>query len=157
MSKRYINIVDTAKLIRAALKDTFPGVKFAVRASKYSMGSNIDVSWTDGPSTRAVEAITDQYYGTGFDSMTDCTTHHDSTLNGETVHFSGSRPHLNRDITPELEAKMARVWDTMESRHRVALLNRHDFPRWPEDRPGYRLASYLNADGTCGARQISSD
>jgi Large polyvalent protein associated domain 29 len=69
--KTYLSCAETAKLIRVALKKAFPGVKFSVRSSVYSMGASITVGWTDGPMTKAVEAVTGAYAGGGFDGMID--------------------------------------------------------------------------------------
>lgn len=63
----FIRTADQAKLIRAALKDAFPGVTFSVRSD----GSAIRVSWVDGPKSKDVDAITSQYRGGGFDGMID--------------------------------------------------------------------------------------
>jgi hypothetical protein len=71
MSAVYLSCAETAKLIRTALKKAFPGVKFTVRSSVYSMGASIRVGWTDGPSTKAVESVTNAYAGGGFDGMID--------------------------------------------------------------------------------------
>lgn len=59
-----------AKEIRAELKKAFPGVKFSVRTSNYSMGSSISVKWTDFPTRKAVEAITDKYKTVRYDEAT---------------------------------------------------------------------------------------
>lgn len=67
----YIHLTDTAKLIRARLKGTFPGVKFSVRSKSYSGGSSIDVSWIDGPLQSAVQEVIAPYAGAGFDGMID--------------------------------------------------------------------------------------
>jgi hypothetical protein len=45
---RSIDLVETAKLVRKHLAATFPGQKFTVRTSRFSMGSSIDVGWVDG-------------------------------------------------------------------------------------------------------------
>lgn len=71
MERRYIDAADVAKLIRAAIKEAFPTVKFAVRTSKYSGGASIDVNYEDGPPLAAVEAITKRYAGSYFDGMID--------------------------------------------------------------------------------------
>ncbi len=42
----YWTVAETAKLIRKALKETFPGQKFSVTTDTYSMGASINVSWT---------------------------------------------------------------------------------------------------------------
>ena len=70
---RYINTAETAKMIRAALKKAFPGVKFGVRSHVYAGGSSIRVDWIDGPTQTMVDALIGEYRGQGFDSMTDCT------------------------------------------------------------------------------------
>jgi Large polyvalent protein associated domain 29 len=80
MSAVYLSCAETAKLIRAALKKAFPGVKFSVRSSVYSMGASIRVGWTDGPSTKAVESVTAAYAGGGFDGMIDMAYSKDSWL-----------------------------------------------------------------------------
>ena len=68
---RYLSVTDTAKIIRSTLKKQFPGVKFAVRSEKYSMGASIHISWTDGPREKEVNAITDGFQGASFDGMND--------------------------------------------------------------------------------------
>lgn len=71
---RYVSCVDTAKLIRKALKKAFPGVKFGVRSDQYAGGCSIHVSYTDdgkGPTQKAVEAVVEPYAGGRFDGMID--------------------------------------------------------------------------------------
>lgn len=68
---RYIGVVETAKLMRGALKGSFPGTKFSVRTSQYSGGASIHVGWTDGPTGREVDAVTGQFAGKRFDGMID--------------------------------------------------------------------------------------
>lgn len=67
----YIDTAEAAKLMRPALREAFPGVKFSVRIERYSGGSSINIHWADGPASRAVEKITDQYSGGSFDGMID--------------------------------------------------------------------------------------
>ena len=62
---------DVAVLIRAALASKFPGVKFSVTTSVYSMGSSIDVRWTDGPRCADVNALAKQYQFAEFDGSID--------------------------------------------------------------------------------------
>jgi hypothetical protein len=54
-------VAEQAKQIRVELKKAFPGTKFSVRSKNYSGGSSIRVEWTDGPTTKAVAAIANQY------------------------------------------------------------------------------------------------
>jgi hypothetical protein len=74
VSDYYMSVTDTAKLVRAALKKAFPGVKFSVRSSSYSMGASIDVSWEDGPRKADVDQIIKAYSGSDFDGMIDLKT-----------------------------------------------------------------------------------
>lgn len=61
-----------AALIRAELKQGFPTVKFRVTSSSFSMGDDVNIHWDLGPTTKQVEAVTNKYQNSGFDSMTDC-------------------------------------------------------------------------------------
>jgi len=70
-SAEYIGVAETAKLIRAALKKTFPGQKFSVVSESYSGGACININYTGGPATSAVKAITNAYTGGGFDGSID--------------------------------------------------------------------------------------
>lgn len=79
-SPEYLSVVDTAKLVRKALKRAFPLTKFSVRSDSYSMGAAIDVGWTDGPTAAQVEAITNPFRGAGFDGMIDLKTYNTSWL-----------------------------------------------------------------------------
>jgi hypothetical protein len=68
---RSIDLVETAKLVRKHLAATFPGQKFTVRTSRFSMGSSIDVGWVDGPTASQVDAIIDAFAYGGFDGSID--------------------------------------------------------------------------------------
>ena len=68
---RRVDTKEVAVLIRKRLRREFPGVKFSVRISRYSMGSSISVSWADGPTKAQVEKITGEYSGSRFDGMID--------------------------------------------------------------------------------------
>lgn len=68
---RYVSCTETAKLIRAALKKAFPKTKFSVRSSQYAGGASITVGWTDGPTAKMVDSVTQVYAGGGFDGMID--------------------------------------------------------------------------------------
>jgi hypothetical protein len=80
---RRLSAKETAALIRKQLKQQYPTVTFSVRTE--SRGT-INIYWTDGPSSKAVEAIAGQYEGKGFDGMIDLEYHIDGwLLNGEIV------------------------------------------------------------------------
>lgn len=65
-------LVAAGKNIRIELAAAFPGVKFAVRSSRYSGGNSIDVRWVDGPTSGQVDAIINRYQAGSFDGSTDC-------------------------------------------------------------------------------------
>lgn len=76
----YIDTADVAKIIRYRLKLLYPGTKFSVRLQRYAGGSSIDVYWTDGPSSRAVDRIIKPYSSKGFDGMIDMAYHKSAWL-----------------------------------------------------------------------------
>jgi hypothetical protein len=53
----YVTVAETAKLVRAALKEAFPGVKFSVRSTSYSGGSSVRAGWADGPQVAEVDKV----------------------------------------------------------------------------------------------------
>ena len=98
---RYISCADTAKLIRQALKEAFPEVKFSVKSKNYSGGASIGVGWTDGPLTADVDPMIKVFAGTWFDGMDDSTHYYETTLNGERVHFCSSFVFSNHHISED--------------------------------------------------------
>lgn len=130
--KRYLSCAETAKLVRTALRDAFPGVKFSVRSDTYSMGASIRVRWTDGPTSSDVERVAGVFAGADFDGMVDLkvyaehwlhpdgrvTLAHRPGTNGsfveaigdpigptaELVHFGADCVFCVRDVSPEWEA-----------------------------------------------------
>jgi len=87
-SPRYLSAAETAKEIRAALKQHFPKQKFSVRTSVYSMGASIDVRWVGGPDHGAVNSVCAFFAGSEFDGMTDSKTSKKAVmLRGEWVKF----------------------------------------------------------------------
>lgn len=113
------SMVETAKLIRAALKAAFPATKFSVRCSR--SGGSTGIYWTDGPTTKQVQAVSGEFESQGFDGMQDMRTYADPTLyladDGSFIrHRYGSGLILEqRDCSPEaraaIEAKLGQVID----------------------------------------------
>lgn len=56
-----MDIKDIAKEIRAVLKGAFPATKFSVKSSRFSQGSSVDTSWTDGPTKTQVNDLISEY------------------------------------------------------------------------------------------------
>jgi hypothetical protein len=157
MAKRepaeWVDVREAAKLMRAALKSKWPGVRFSVRIDRYSMGCSTNISWTDGPATREVEAVVGPYSGDRFDGMDDSTYVVQSWLRPDgtatygdadepapagvkRVRFSGSRPHCSREVSAAWVAKCTTVWQRLDGHAQCELLNHHKFPRWMTERDG---------------------
>lgn len=65
-------LIAATKNMKIELGRAFPGVKFSIKSSRFSMGDSITVSWVDGPCTSQVDEIIDRYSAGSFDGMTDC-------------------------------------------------------------------------------------
>lgn len=107
MTTRYISCADTAKLVREALKTAFPKIKFSVKSKTYSGGASITIRWTDGPTSKDVEAVTGKYAGASFDGMIDLKSYHTSELGGERVHFGADYVFTSREFSPEFLRRRA--------------------------------------------------
>lgn len=108
----YLSCAGTAKLLRQGLKRTFPGVKFSVRSDVYAGGASIDVSWTDGPTEKAVKALADQFAGADFDAMQDLKTYRapelvpDPEYGVREIHFGADFVFCARAVSDELVLKI---------------------------------------------------
>jgi hypothetical protein len=80
-----LDVTEVAKLIRKALKEASPGVKFSVLSSRYAGGSSIDVLWTDGPTETQVRGLVSKFEGSYFDGMIDYKGSKYHTLDGQPV------------------------------------------------------------------------
>lgn len=106
--KKYLTCAETAKLIRTALKEAFPGVKFSVKSKTYSGGASITVGWTNGPTSDQVDGIVKAFEGSYFDGMTDYKGSNYTAINGEEVRFGADFVFTNRKFTAEfLQAMLA--------------------------------------------------
>lgn len=95
----HISIPETAKLIRRALKEAFPGVKFGVTSKSYSGGGTVNVSWWDGPTANEVKKVTWKFEGATFDGQTDYKGGIIHKFEGREVHFRADWVDLHRHIT----------------------------------------------------------
>jgi len=95
----YISTKDTAKLVRAALKKSFPGVKFSVKSKTYSGGSSIDIHWTDGPRSPDVEKVAKRFEGADFDGMIDLKIYNTNWMLPDGTVELAHRPSTNGSIS----------------------------------------------------------
>jgi hypothetical protein len=102
---QYLSCAETAKLVRAALKESFPNVKFSVKSSVYSGGASINIKYTDGPTYEQVKTVVGMFEGSYFDGMTDYKGSNYGSLDGNEVRFGADFIFVNRDFTvPVLES-----------------------------------------------------
>jgi hypothetical protein len=105
---KQLTTTETATEVRKALKQAFPTIRFSVRSKSYSMGSSIDVSWTDGPVQKEVQQILNHFEGAGFDGSTDSKFYREpAQLNGELVRFGVDFVHGTRNISQDLMRQAA--------------------------------------------------
>jgi hypothetical protein len=86
--------------IRVLLKEQFPKVKFSVKSDRFAGGDAIDIRWTDGPNTKAVEKIADQFEAGHFNGQEDIYEYAHSVfrdLFGDAKYI-----HCHRDISDAL-------------------------------------------------------
>jgi hypothetical protein len=99
-SPRRLDVTETAKLVRAQLKQAFPGQKFKVKSDRYAGGSSIRVDWTDGPTMKEVDAVVAVFAGSRFDPMIDLKTYNRHWLNPDgtvSIAHSGGQGSTNPD------------------------------------------------------------
>lgn len=109
---RYLTCAETAKLVRAALRRAFPGVRFSVRSDTYAGGASIDVAWTDGPTPAAVERVARRFEGASFDGQIDLKSYHESLLAGpdgtvEQVAYGADFIFCQRELSEGYTARLA--------------------------------------------------
>lgn len=101
---RYVDVTETAKEIRRILKVKFPKTKFSVRSSRYSMGQDVTVDWTDGPAEHLVDQAINHLAGKHVDPVDDATRYTTTDTiepNGEIVrHQHTAWIMTNRHYSP---------------------------------------------------------
>ena len=71
----YASAALASKNIKRLLSRMWPDVKFSVRSETFSGGDSVNVTWTDGPQSKDVDAVINDFQDGGFDAMTDCSYH----------------------------------------------------------------------------------
>lgn len=99
MSRKYLSCAETAALVRQALKEAFPDVKFSVRSKTYSGGASMTVAWTDGPNSAQVGAVTSVFEGSYFDGGIDYKGSVYHMMDGVQVHFGADSIHCERSYS----------------------------------------------------------
>jgi len=95
--------------IRIGLKSAWPLVKFSVRAERHGA---LLISWTDGPTSKQVEAMTRPYKAGHFDGMDDCYKTNSTPWNqvfGSAYYISISRDYSNDLLANSLQKLYQRL------------------------------------------------
>jgi hypothetical protein len=108
--KTYLSCAETAKMIRLVLKESFPGVKFSVVSSTYSMGASITIKYNDGPNADTVKAAVGIFEGSYFDGMQDYKGQRYAAIDGQEMSFGADYVFVNRYVT---DAAMAQAIDAL--------------------------------------------
>lgn len=96
-----------AQAIRQDLKKAFPGVKFRVRSSSFSMGNSVDVDWTDGPTGSEVDRIIGRYQYGHFDGMQDLYEYSNRRNDLPQAKFVSGNRSMSDQVRAELLAYVA--------------------------------------------------
>jgi Large polyvalent protein associated domain 29 len=142
---KYLSVAETAKLVRSALKESFPRVKFSVRSSSYAGGASIYVRYTDGASFDDVNSVCKQFEGAYFDGMIDYQGYKSHRLDGEKIHFGASYVFCSREYSEQFYDN---VMQPIAKLYGVEPLTFEAFKRgeaylWGSDK-GLRLGEYLS-------------
>lgn len=103
-------VKETGTEIRRALKRAFPGVVFSLRGSRGTGYGWFSLSWTDGPTTAAVDRVTGAFRSSYFDGMDDSThtipatmyADPDGVIREHDYHCNGV--NSSRNYSPEADA-----------------------------------------------------
>jgi hypothetical protein len=98
-----------AKNMKKELEIAFPGVKFSVKSKSYSGGDSVTAYWTDGPSSKAVEAIIGKYAYGSFDGMDDSYNYDHSPYSEAIGEVLGQSKYVSESQTIS-DAVMAEVY-----------------------------------------------
>lgn len=121
MTTKHLTCADTAKLVRKALKESFPDVRFSVRSHTYSMGASITVAWNDGPNAKQVEAVTCRFQASYFDGGIDYKGSIYHMMHGETVSFGADSINACRTVSDAaVEQAIDRVYRNLRDNFREA-------------------------------------
>jgi hypothetical protein len=114
MERRHTRAAQVAAKIRPALQAAYPGVIFAVKSRTYAGGDAVDVDWTDGPTTEAVDRLLYRYESGHFDAMQDCyIIDHDREQ--VTVHYVQTHRRFSQAVYAAQRAKTCHMFDIPES------------------------------------------
>jgi hypothetical protein len=100
--------------IKAELKKIFPDIKFSVTSDTFSMGNSVHISWTDGPTSKQVEEITDKYQYGHFDGMTDMYEYTNSREDIPQAKYVSAHRKISEELTAILLPQLTELLGEIE-------------------------------------------
>jgi hypothetical protein len=133
---RMIHGAEQGKMVRAALKQAFPGIKFSVTSK-----GCITVNWTNGPTKTDVSKIVGAFAGGKMVSGEDYCAPRNTYLGDERVSFINDHTFCNREITDDFVETTRKALALFDGHTITTLLNQAPFPY--EDDIAKRIAYIL--------------
>ncbi|ALR06272.1 hypothetical protein XFHB_04800 [Xylella fastidiosa] len=99
MATKYFTCAETAKLVRKALKESFPDIKFSVKSSNYSGEASIRLKWIDGPNFKQIKPISKCFKSSYFDGSIDYKGSIYHIMQGQIVRFGADFVLHHRDYS----------------------------------------------------------
>jgi hypothetical protein len=107
-----------ASEIKKELKAAFPGFKFSVRSSNFSMGDAVDIDWVDGPTTDMVDDIVGKYQYGHFDGSIDCYEYSNTRDDIPQAKFVQTQRSMSEEISQQIRKENTiagdNEWDKMQ-------------------------------------------
>lgn len=148
----YVSCVESAKLIRKVLKESFAGVKFSVKCQHHT---TVSVSWTDGPTQGQVDNVLNVFVGSYFDGMQDYQGTRYAMLDGVRTSFMSNYVRTNRDYSDEtVQKSIDATFIKFKKNYEVAEIEKLNVEE-------YRSGKYLHivdpAMHNCGGESVHND
>jgi Large polyvalent protein associated domain 29 len=155
MATKHFTCAETAKLVRQALKEAFPGMKFSVRSHTYSGGASINISWIDGPNSVQVEAVADTFKAAYFDGSIDYQGSIYHMVDGQQVHFGADFIFCRREHSDEaIQAAIDRVYRRLEGNFKQDGIEK---PTVEAFRRGQLWSVQLSGYHVCGGVSVQTE
>jgi hypothetical protein len=151
VTRRRLSTKECSVEARKILKAAFPGTKFSVRTEH---GTSVNVSWTDGPTSHAVDALIGHLRAGHFDGMQDMYVYssgpdailanEDGTI--ETVEYGAHYVFTQREISDEWTTEVLALFSKTVGRE----LDKRATDKWGTWTQQVPLAVQRTYDGTAG-------
>jgi hypothetical protein len=105
---------ETAKVIRTTLKQHYPAVGFTVKSHNFAGGDSVNVDWTDGPTTEAINRLIAEYESGTFDPTCDLYEYRTDKPNHPTAKYVGTSRHFSPAVYAAKRAELVKKYGIPE-------------------------------------------